>query len=461
MITLFEHQRRCVDLLAQNPRFGLWLEPGMGKTITTLAAIEADPIRTVVVCPKSIMASAWLKDAQHFPSLNVRILAHANPAKRLEAIQNDHWRVGVLNFDQFKTLRRELLEAGVERLVVDESSKLKNPDSAITKAAIHFADRMASVWLLSGTPAPNSPVEYYSQIRAMRKDVCGDLYYRWIYQIATPIREKVWRKPVNRPARQIDVIVGYKQSETQRAELERQLGMCSIAMRKQDALDLPKQTNIVRTFTLDEAEADAYREVADNLRIMFRNEVERVSGEAALMKLRQVTGGHVITGDVPRQIGRSKLNALNDTLDEIGPRPCLIWAEFRHEIDAIAELCRRRDESVSIIDGRTSSLAGGLAAQFQDGQIQRLICQPQAAGHGITLTRASYAVYYSLGFSYENFKQSRDRIHRLGQTEPCTYYILIAEDTVDEATYGVVRGKGKASDALLAVLSGNMKSLAE
>ena len=80
---------------------------------------------------------------------------------------------------------------------------------------------------------------------------------------------------------------------------------------------------------------------------------------------------------------------------------------------------------------------------------------------GITLTRASYAVYYSLGFSYENFKQSRDRIHRAGQTKPCTYYILLAEDTVDEAAYGVVRGKGKASDALLAVLSGNMKDLSE
>ncbi len=96
---------------------------------------------------------------------------------------------------------------------------------------------------------------------------------------------------------------------------------------------------------------------------------------------------------------------------------------------------------------------------FQNGDIQRLICQPMAAGHGITLTKAHYAVYYSLGFSYELFKQSKDRIHRLGQDQPCTYFMLLAEDTVDEAAYGVVRGKGKVSDALLAVLSGNMKTL--
>ena len=455
-ITLFDHQRRCVEAMMHNPRFGLWLEPGMGKTITTLEAIRRAPMRTVVVCPKSIMPTAWLKDAKHFPDLRTKIIAGDTPEKRRRNIAADDWDVGIINFDQFKTTKDDLLRAGVRRLVIDESSKIKTWDSKITLAVHYFADRVRSVWLLSGTPAPNSPVEYFGQIRAMRPDICGDLYWKWVYQISTPMRDKVWVK--GRPK---EVILGYSQSEAQRIELERQLGLCSIAMRKEDALDLPAQTDIVMRLELGVDEFEAYTSAVNLLRAEIGDEVVKMKSESALIKIRQITGGFVLNGPRALRIGSTKLDALADIFDQLGPQPCLIWAEFRHEIDAIEALCKERGESVAIIDGRTSHDAGSITERFQAGEISRLICQPQAAGHGITLTRASYAVYYSLGFSYENFKQSRDRIHRAGQTKPCTYYILLAEDTVDEAAYGVVRGKGKASDALLAVLSGNMKDLSE
>ena len=466
-IKLFVHQQKCVNLLLENKRFGLWLEPGMGKTHTTLSAIDAhnkhlgQVTRTVVICPKSIMSSAWMKDAEHYrQTLDVRILAHHDWRKRNDAIQNGAWHVGIINFEQFKIAAPLLIEAGVRRFVVDESSRLKNHNSEISEKAAWFADRMDSVWLLSGTPAPNTPIEYYGQIRTMRPDICGKLYWKWVHSVATPITEKVWKKPKNGRPRQIDVIADWSQSDRQRAELERQLNLCSIAMRKIDALDLPKQTEIVRAVELGDVEASAYHEAMQNLRIMMRGgDVEKIDPQAALIKLRQITGGQVIVGGVPRMLGRSKLNALGELFDEIGPQPCLVWAEFTHEIDAIKALCVERGESVQVIDGRTSSMAGGIATMFQNGEIQRLICQPMAAGHGITLTKAHYAIYYSLGFSYELFKQSKDRIHRLGQDQPCTYFMLLAEDTVDEAAYGVVRGKGKVSDALLAVLSGNMKTL--
>jgi len=464
-VKLFDHQERCVAAMMVNPRFGLWLEPGMGKTITTLAAISRDAYRTdsilptIVICPKSIMRSAWLKDSSHFPSLRVKVLASDKAAERLPNI-NSQWDIGILNFEQFKMHAENLIKRGVRRLVVDESSKIKNYQSEITSAVIRFADQMDSVWLLSGTPAPNSPTEYFPQIRALRRDISGDLYWKWVNTIATPQREKLWRKVKGGKPQIQEIVTGYTQSEKQRIELERQLAQCSIAMRKVDALDLPKQRDIVRSVQLSDDESKAYVQAANAFRVEFADgNAEKFRAEAALMKLRQITGGHFISGPIVKRIGFAKLDALNDLLDEIGSKQCLIWAEFTHEIDAIKDLCASRGESVEIIDGRTSSSAGEIAEKFQAGKIKRLICQPMAAGHGITLTAAHYAIYYSLGFSYELFKQSRDRIHRLGQDQPCTYYILLAEDTVDEAAYGVVRGKGKVSDALLAVLSGNMKTL--
>ena len=89
---------------------------------------------------------------------------------------------------------------------------------------------------------------------------------------------------------------------------------------------------------------------------------------------------------------------------------------------------------------------------FQDKQLDCLVCHPAAAGHGITLTAASYAIYYSMDFSYERYQQSRDRIHRKGQTRPCTYYHIVADGTVDESILWAVRNKAKMSDAVLRMI---------
>ena len=107
--------------------------------------------------------------------------------------------------------------------------------------------------------------------------------------------------------------------------------------------------------------------------------------------------------------------------------------------------------SHDVIDGRTKD-ASVLIERFQGGDLDCLVCHPAAAGHGITLTAASYAIYYSMDFSYERYKQSKDRIHRKGQTRPCTYYHIIADGTADESILWAVRNKAKMSDAVLRML---------
>lgn len=432
------------------PRFAWFADPGCGKTIGTLAACDALPMRTLTLAPLSILRSAWLQDAQHFPALAPAVLYSQNRAERLRLIAGTDWRFGITNYDTFKNCFDQFRAAGIRRLVVDESSKIKNPDAAITKKVIQFSDAMDSVILLTGTPAPNSPVEYWPQLRAIRRDLAGDVFWRWAHRYATPQKRKVRVKG----GQVKDVIEGWTQTEQQRRDMEAMLGKCSWALRKADCLDLPPWTDNVVTFPLSAEERAAYVAAEKALAVELKNaEVVKLAPEAVLMKVRQIAGGFVIANGTPHQKGRSKLDALGETLDQIGPRPCLIWAEFRHEIDAIVAECRARGESVATIDGRTSHDAGETAARFQRGEILRLVCHAAAAGHGITLTRASYAVYYSWGFSFELWKQSRDRIHRAGQVNACTYYILCAEQTVDESALRVVRGKGKASDAILDCLA--------
>src|SRR5690606_34882896 len=117
-----------------------------------------------------------------------------------------------------------------------------------------------------------------------------------------------------------------------------------------------------------------------------------------LMKLRQITGGHFYSETGTRRIGSTKIDALAELLDAIGNEPVVIWAEFSAEIDAIAELCRKVNRSVRVLDGRGKD-NGGEAAAFQRGnEVNTLVCHPASVGHGVTLTRARYAIYYSCGF---------------------------------------------------------------
>lgn len=443
MITLFDHQREAAAACLFAKRFGLFFEPGTGKTISLLEVARLRPLKTLVVCPKSIMESAWEGDARAM-GLPCSILW--GPAPRRKALVASNWDLGVCTYEGLKQHAREWVGLGVRRLVIDESSKLKTFDSQVSRCAHWLADQMEEVYLLSGTPAPNSPVEYWSQLRCLGRKYSGSSYYGFEARYTVPVRKTIFVGGKPR-----EVTTGHNQTPEQRAALEALLRTCSRTLRKQDCLSLPKQTDQTIWVEMDAAQKRIYEAAAESLPFRLDDDPDTIlkfSTSAALIKCRQITGGYVHAAESVHHVGSAKLDALADLLDSLGPRPVVIWAEFTAEVNAIKALCQARGESVAVIDGHTSHAAGETAAAFQAGKILRLVCHPQAAGHGITLTRASYAIFYSFGFSSENNRQARARIDRIGQTSPCTTYILAIPRTVDVAALKILARKVQSADAL-------------
>lgn len=406
MLTLYAHQKTGRDRLIERERYYLAWGMGSGKTITTLSAIDADPLKTLVVCPLSVMRAAWLNDGRHFPGIIMQTIRASSKAKRLAQI-NGEWDVAVINHDLLRLHWQDFANVGVRRLVIDEASKCKNYKAAVTAAATKLADRCASVWLLSGTPAPNCPSEWIPQLRILSPSVVGSSYWGAINRYFTPVKRTL------RDGRQ--VIERYTQSDQQAASFQARLKDWCWSLRKEDCLDLPAKTDVVIDVELKD-EAGIYEAASEDFVLMLKNgERSPIKRGAALIKLRQIVGGGVIVEGHQRHIGSSKLNALSDLLDELGhDQPVVIWAEFRDEIRRIEAMILDRGEMVGTIYGETSALAGETASRFQRGELKRLVCHPASAGHGLTLTAASYAVYYSLSFSMEQHEQSRDRIHRIG-----------------------------------------------
>lgn len=477
-IKLMQHQADGVALCGERPRYAFFYGCGTGKTLMMLAAlhagkaasramsdavqaglectaaishdttrgkrfIEAPPyLKTVVVCPKAIMWNAWERDAEHYPGLNVEVCWDTTPAKRTARIQKPSVDVSVINFEAFKKHRRDLYDAGVRRLIIDESSKIKNPQSQISKSAIEFADYMQSVYVLSGTPAPNNGTEYWPQMRCVDKRVFDESFYRFAHRYFIPNKRTIRGKTV---------VTGWRENPQRRDEFIQRLASRSQSLRKEDAVDLPERVDVVREIELSPSERRAY----DEIDVMLRTETASgetlsVRAESLAGKLRQLCGGWVYDDGGVEVFGSSKLDALADIVgDEIAGEQVVVWADFKHDLTMIGGMLGKLGVPYETLDGDFRGSSRDVIQRFQDGELRALVCHPASVGHGVTLTAASYAVFFSTPWSYELYQQARDRIHRTGQVNRCTYFHLLAADTVDRSVLWAVRNKGKKQDAIM------------
>lgn len=436
-----------------HPRYGLWHKQGTGKTASILFNEKRDPRKTLVVCPLSVIDTAWARDSKALGVPFRRIAARTKTARMriLSEVSDAGPGVYAINFEQFRTAADELARCGFERLVVDESSRIKNRDAKVTKAVIRFADRMESVYLLSGTPAPNSPTEYWAQLRAISPKAPNGNFFAWAYR---------WFYPISMPIKGRNVVTDWRLKPDRVDAFRAHLSEWCWFLSKAECVDLPEQTDQIIEVVLSPAEKRMYSAAlgeldADELREIVREgRPLPVHALAQLTMARQITGGAVRDKDSDyEEFGSSKLDALMEVVGELDS-PFIVWAEYRHEIQRIVGAMTRAGIHVQALYGETSKNAGYIVDAFRKGGRtgrRCLVAHPQTAGHGINGLQeaASYAIYYSLSWSAELHEQSRDRLHRNGQTEPVNYIYLIAKDTLDEGLLETVRDKEADATTIL------------
>ena len=482
--SLYAHQREDADLAVKRGSLCIFEGTGTGKTATALAIIQRLPGPALVVCPLSIIEPAWMADARRFaPGLRVVSLWAPTPRKRKRAMQKaEHADVMLANYAGFRILWRNhrawLLARRAGVLVVDESSAMKSPKAAITKALLAYglgdgrgAPGVPHRFAMSGTPAPNALYEYWAQVRLVDASVFDHNYFRF---------QRRWFIPIVSDPTNPRVVWKWGIHADDREALLEKVARVSVARRKEDCVDLPPQVDVVRHATLAPDQQKAY----DAMLSDFVTSLGAMSADAAyndasaggtdwtsdvamapnklaqLMKLRQITAGCIAPLDGQmRWRWNAKLAVLGEVLDELGREQCVIWTQFRAEADAVMDFLEKRriaarrqddrydlarlDGSVPVAD-RTDSVEA-----FQAGRARYMVAHPAAAAHGLTLTAASHAVYLSLSYSLEHYWQSRDRLHRIGQKRSCTYHHVIVPDTVDEVLLGALRRKGDIASAAL------------
>lgn len=205
---------------------------------------------------------------------------------------------------------------------------------------------------------------------------------------------------------------------------------------------MPEKTFEVKRFDLGKDQRVYYDNMLQNIRDNI-NSWSKFEFTAKLMKLREVVSGFVINkDDTITDFETNKDKILEDCITEIGDKPIIIWCQFQHEIYRLAE----KYNGVALTSKTKNR--DDIIRQFQNNEIKLLFTHPKLLGKGLTFVNCTYNIYYSLSFSYEEYRQSQDRIHRIGQNNKCTYIILQGKNTIDEKIYNCLQRKGNAVNEL-------------
>ncbi len=437
---LMQHQKEGVELAKEKKRWLYAWDTGVGKTATAIEIHKMKKVKTLVVCPLSIIEQAWMEDIKKFApeikAINLwqlgKLLSKNGNGKK-ETYTKDLAKapLGIINFEAFKAQRPYLEAAGFKMVIIDESSKIKSNKSQITKDITSFCENMEHVYEMSGTPAPNTPLEYYPQIKVVDPTVFGKSYWGFRNKYFYECGFKWIMKP------------------DMKKEFEQKLAQCMSVIHKDDVLDLLEQTWNIRSVTLSPEELKVYNTMAKQLVAELSDKyVTAANAAVKIGKLRQITSGFIIDDtNTVHSFGKSKLNELSELLEEIGNHQVIVWCQFHEEGRRLKKLLGDKAE---VINGTIPQAEREVSiTRFKRESLQYLIAHPKSLGHGVTLTTCSYAVYYSMDYSYESWKQSADRIHRYGQKNRCTYYSLIVPSTIDQVIYRALQTKGDVQNAVL------------
>lgn len=409
--------------------YGIFADTGTGKTVIGLE-IARHFKKTLILCPLSVIETAWIDDCKKFyPQMKI-INCWSNTSDGRFDLLDEEADVYVMNYESYKIVRNKIMKSNFDCMIVDESSCMKNMKSQITSMILEMVNVIPHRFVLSGCPCPNHNSEIFPQIKFVNNEIFGNNYYGFL--------ARYFHQDLSNPH------VWFQTAED-KERYNLRLTEQSVFLKKEDCVDLPEKVFQVRRFEMASEQRQHYNELLNDIKSHI-NEWSKFEFTAKLMKLREITSGFVYTKDSNViTMDSNKPKALAEILEEIGNKQVIIWCQFQHEIKSLAE----QFGGVALTSSSSKTKERyEIIRDFRDGKIQYLFTHPSLMGKGLTFVNCTYNVYYSLSFSYEEFKQSQDRIHRIGQTNKCTYIIMQAKDTIDEKIYSCLQRKESAVDEL-------------
>jgi SNF2 family DNA or RNA helicase len=347
-------------------------------------------------------------------------------AKQREKIINAGSDFVVINFDGVAVVKDAIANGGFDLIVIDEANAYKNAQTNRWKILNRIIrETNPRMWMLTGTPAAQSPLDAYGLARMADAPGCPKYFGSFRDSVMAKVTQFKWAPKVG-----ADAIV-------------HKVLQPAIRFEKKDCLDLPAVTHIEREAPLTPQQRKFYAQLKNQM--LFEaggEEVSAVNAATKLNKLLQISGGAVYTdtGEVLEFDVSNRLYVVLEVIEEASNK-VLVFVPFTHTIELLKALMDKEGISCDVINGKVPvNKRTEIVDRFQKNANPRvLLIQPKAASHGLTLTAADTIIWYAPTTSVETYLQANARIDRAGQKNTMTI-VHIKGSPVEERLYSMLQG---------------------
>jgi SNF2 family DNA or RNA helicase len=454
----FAHQMDALNRFLTEPYGALFCEMGTGKTKISLDIMANGPEDGALVAAPNGLHLNWMYSElpTHWPDeMDTAVYCWkgtptTKKAKLLLADFMDseaRFKFFLINVEALRTksgfdpAKAFLKSRRSLHMVIDESTCIKNPKAAQTKACFKLGALATRRWLLNGTPITQGPLDLFAQCKFLSPTA---LPYASYTAFKSKFAVEVSQTFGNR---QFNKIVGYRHLE----QLSAEVSPFSLRLTKEECLDLPDKVFKTRVIEATPEQSKAYAEMKDLCLTELREgaQVSVTNALTKIIKLHQILTGFVVDDEgTEHMIPNNRIPALVQDAEAAGSM--VIFCAYVNNVKAVAAALEEKfPNRVVTYYGDTKPDARTAAVKaFQAGEVDFFVAS-SAAAKGITLHRTSELTYFSNPRSLETRLQSQDRIHRIGQDKKCTYTDLVIPNSLDEIIINNLKAKKDIADLVL------------
>ena len=452
-----KYQLTAINHVINVPKCGLFLDMGLGKTVSTLTAIKElkynrfQVNKVLIIAPKKVAEGTWSKEKDkwnHTKDFRVSLVL-GSQQKRIKALsvnadlyiinrENIPWLVDYLRNDWY-----------FDTVIIDESSSFKNSQSKRFKALKMVLSKINRLIELTGTPSPNGVEDLWAQIYLLDQ---GERLEKYI----THFRNR-YMEPNNRNRNQI---FDYKVKEGVYDHIINKISDICISMKSEDYLELPDLSyneipvvlNDKARKDYDKMERDFVLEIED-----AAEEITAVNAAALSNKLLQISNGAVYdSSGIYTEVHDAKIDSFLELVESLQGRSLLVFYNFQHDKERIKKALEKSNLEVRELK----------TVQDEDDwnarKIDILLTHPASAAYGLNLQEGgNHVCWFGLTWNLEHYQQANKRLHRQGQKEKVIIHHLVTQGTRDEDVMRALDSKADVQEEIMQSLKARIKKVKE
>ena len=432
------YQNYAKDFILAHKVSALFLDCGLGKTITTLTAINElmydsfEISKVLIIAPLRVAQSTWKEEIEKWDHLNLLrySIAVGDEKERLKVLKqnSDIYIINRENVDWLVT--KSGIDFNFNMLIIDELSSFKSHTSKRFKSLLKIRPYFERVVGLTGTPSSNGLMDLWAEFRVLD---LGERLGRYI----THYRNEYFLPDKRNGA----VIFSYKPQPNAEERIYRRLADMTISMKSTEYLKMPELILNELEINLDEEDQIKYKKFKKEMVMTIQEkEIDAINAASLSNKLIQLANGSIYDDDKKFYVVHNKkLDKLEEIIESANGKPVLVAYWFKADKERIEKRFKVRE--IKTADD---------IKQWNMGMINLALIHPASAGHGLNLqSGGSTLVWFSLTWSLELYQQTNARLYRQGQKDTVVIHHLITKNTIDEDIMKSLKRKDKTQEALM------------